>query len=221
MPRSRGIAFEYDSQVYQLTKNNLAFVNPTIDLRHGDFSVLLKQIDAAADEAVIVFVTPPWGTALNEVEGLDLRRTEPPITEIMAKVQDAFPRRKLLFVIQVYEKLEKTALAELVKKLDWSELDFMIQRCRRKSRDSPWNKRMDTVATRLTIPRDSQEFSVPRKPGNDDRLDKQPLDPQAPPFRSRQPRFSSTQLGLAPPTTTARAFPDRGRHEAPHLALFR
>ncbi|WFU74077.1 hypothetical protein [Bradyrhizobium sp. CB2312] len=129
VPRSRGIAFEFDPQVYHLTKQNLAAVDHTIDLKRGDYRAMLGQVDAARDDAMILFVAPPWGTALNEVEGLDLRRTEPPITEIIGKVGDRFPASRILFAVQVYEKLDKGSLAELRGKLDWSDLkiyDFNV-----------------------------------------------------------------------------------------------
>ena len=129
VPRSRGIAFEFDPQIFQLTKQNLAVLDRTIDLKHGDYRLMMGQLHTAPDEAMIVFVAPPWGTALNETEGLDLRRTEPPITEVIAKFAEAFPARRILFAVQVYEKLDKRALAELQGKLDWSDLkiyDFNV-----------------------------------------------------------------------------------------------
>ncbi len=46
-------------------------------------------------------VAPPWGTALNEQEGLDLRRTTPPISEIIEKLVRRFSNQQMLFAIQV------------------------------------------------------------------------------------------------------------------------
>jgi hypothetical protein len=63
-----------------------------------------------------------WGTALHEVEGLDLRRTEPPITDIIARIGQALLDRKVLFAIQVYEEVTADSLAELQAKVDWSML---------------------------------------------------------------------------------------------------
>ena len=129
VPHSRGIAFEFDPQVFRLTKQNLAVLDRSIDLRAGDYGIMLGQVDIAPDEALIVFVAPPWGTALDETEGLDLRRTEPPITEIIAKVGDSFPTKRILFAVQVYEKLNNESLAEVQGKLDWSDLkiyDFNV-----------------------------------------------------------------------------------------------
>jgi hypothetical protein len=67
-------------------------------------------------------VAPPWGTALDETIGLDLRRTSPPITEIIASIGLMYPRHKILFATQVYEKVNPDSLAELETMLDWSEL---------------------------------------------------------------------------------------------------
>jgi hypothetical protein len=71
---------------------------------------------------MIFFVAPPWGTALDETIGLDLRRTSPPITEIIGCIGRIYPRRKILFATQTYEKVNPDSLAELQTMLDWSEL---------------------------------------------------------------------------------------------------
>ena len=94
----------------------------TIDLIHGDYESILDQHHLPRGEAIIIFVAPPWGTALDEVEGLDLCRTEPPITEIIARVGQAYPDHQILFAIQVYEKVNAESLTKLRIKLDWSML---------------------------------------------------------------------------------------------------
>ena len=68
-------------------------------------------------------MAPPWGTALDEAKGLDLRRTEPPITGIIERIVRRYPYRRMLFATQVYEKVEPASLAELERTLDWSRLD--------------------------------------------------------------------------------------------------
>lgn len=122
VPRSRGIAFELDPQVYELTRRNIAGLDRTIELRHGDYRSLLEGHDLPSDHAVIIFVAPPWGTALDEAMGLDLRRTEPPITEIIARIGETYPNHRVLFAIQVYEKVNGDSMSELKAKLDWSTL---------------------------------------------------------------------------------------------------
>ena len=122
VPRSRGIAFELDPQVYELTRRNIAGLNRTIELRHGDCRSLLEPHDLPSDHAAIVFVAPPWGTALDEAAGLDLRRTEPPITEIIARIGETYQNHPVLFAIQVYEKVNAQSMSELKGKLDRSTL---------------------------------------------------------------------------------------------------
>lgn len=122
VPNSRGVAFESDAQVYELSSRNVAVLDRTIELNHGDYASLLTRQNLPPDHAMIVFVAPPWGTALDEDKGLDLRSTEPPITQIIAHVAAAYPDRRLLFAIQVYEKLISESLDELKTNLDWSEL---------------------------------------------------------------------------------------------------
>jgi hypothetical protein len=88
---SRGIAFEFDSKVYELTRRNIGVLDRTIDLMHGDFESMLDRHHLPRADAIIIFVALPRGTALDEAEGLDLRRTEPPITEIIARVGQTYP----------------------------------------------------------------------------------------------------------------------------------
>ena len=119
---SEGIACEFDPQVYDLTSRNIANLDCKIELLRGDYQTLLKNRPLPPDHGLIVFVAPPWGTALDEVAGLDLRRTTPPITDIVDGISRAYPDRKILFATQVYEKVDPASLDELDKHLDWSEL---------------------------------------------------------------------------------------------------
>lgn len=125
-----GMAFEFDRQVFDLTKRNISGLDRRIDLRHEDFLAGLDGHDLPADHALIVFVAPPWGTALDEVKGLDLRRTEPPITAIIERICRRYPNRKILFAIQVYEKVDPASLIELKRSLEWSTMrvyDFNVE----------------------------------------------------------------------------------------------
>jgi len=122
VPRSRGIGFEMDLEVFELTRKNVSGLDRTIELNNGDYASLLMRHDLPPGHAIVVFVAPPWGTALDEDKGLDLRRTEPPITQIVALFAKTWPDRKLLFAIQVYEKVEPNSLEDLKAHLDWSRL---------------------------------------------------------------------------------------------------
>ena len=42
-----------------------------------------KRLRVGEDELVMLFISPPWGEALDPEVGLDLRRTAPPVAEII------------------------------------------------------------------------------------------------------------------------------------------
>jgi 16S rRNA G966 N2-methylase RsmD len=121
LPGARGIGFESDDAVFELTRRNLSILGLPIEVLHADFLSGLSSLEVAADELVIVFIAPPWGDALDQSTGLDLRRTTPPICDIVDVLISRFANR-LLFAIQVYEQLEATSLADLEARFDWSML---------------------------------------------------------------------------------------------------
>ena len=104
-PNSEGIAFESDPQVFELTHRNLAALDQRIELAHGDYVRLLEERRVPEDRGIVAFVAPPWGTALDEVQGLDLRRTTPPISEVIEQIACQFPKHNILLATQVYEKV--------------------------------------------------------------------------------------------------------------------
>jgi hypothetical protein len=122
VPNSEGIAFELDPQVYELSQRNTAHLDRKIELTRGDYEVLLADRQVVSDAGVIVFVAPPWGTALDEATGLDLSATQPPITHIVDWFGQKFSDHAILFAIQVYEKISSDSLAKVQGLMDWSEL---------------------------------------------------------------------------------------------------
>jgi hypothetical protein len=119
---SESIAFESDSQVFELTHRNLVAIDQRIELVHGDYVRLLEERRVPEERGIVVFVAPPWGTALDEVEGLDLCHTTPPISEVIEQIARQFPKHKILFATQVYEKVSAPSLTEIQTQLDWTEL---------------------------------------------------------------------------------------------------
>src|SRR6266540_1453135 len=91
-------------------------------LRHlpGAHGVGLSSLTIAPDQLVIAFIAPLWGDALNKSTGLDLRRTTPPITEIVDFLIGVVGKKQLLCAIQVYETLNPASLAELKPRFSWS-----------------------------------------------------------------------------------------------------
>src|SRR5262249_11940648 len=122
LPNSEGIGFESDPQVFELTRRNLVALGQRIELVHGDYAGLLQERRVPDDRGIVAFIAPPWGTALDELQGLDLRRTAPPASRIIEQVVDRFPKHKMLFATQVYEKVCAASLTQVQALFDWSEL---------------------------------------------------------------------------------------------------
>ena len=70
----------------------------------------------------LVVVAPPWGHALSDRSGLDLRRTQPPVPEVIDITTDVLGNNKLLFAVQVSETVEPDSLAEVTAQFPWSAM---------------------------------------------------------------------------------------------------
>ena len=122
LPSLHGMACEFDQQVYELTKRNIASLDRRIDLQPGNYQSFLVECGLPPNHDLVFFVAPPWGTALDEVAGLDLRCTTPPITDVIGFIKTTYPSQRMLVAIQVCEKLNPTSLREIQAQLDWSDL---------------------------------------------------------------------------------------------------
>ena len=121
LPGARGIGFELDDAVFDLTRHNLSILGLPIDVVKADYLSGLTTMNVAGNELVIAFLAPPWGDALDTTGCLDLRRTMPPIGQIVDVLFERFAN-PLLIAIQVYETVNPASLAEVEARFDWSEL---------------------------------------------------------------------------------------------------
>ena len=121
LPGARGEGFELDAGVHELTRQNLAALGRAIEIRKTDYRSGLSSL-VGEERLVIAFLAPPWGEALHPDSGLDLRRTDPPVAEIVDRVMERFASRRLVVAIQVYERMEPDSLAELQARFAWSTL---------------------------------------------------------------------------------------------------
>ena len=122
LPGARGLGIERDEGVFQLTRQNLAALGLPIEVLNTDFLTALGSAVVAHDQLLVAFIAPPWGDALQRGLGLDLRRTRPPIAEIVDFLSDTFGQNRLLCGIQVFETVDAVSLAELKSRFDWSAL---------------------------------------------------------------------------------------------------
>lgn len=122
LPGVRGLGFELDTRVFQLTTQNMAAIASPIEIINTDYQTGIAKTTASTGQLLIAFIAPPWGDALDKVSGLDLRCTSPPIREILEILVHSFGQNRLLCAIQVYERLDPVSLAELKPHFDWSML---------------------------------------------------------------------------------------------------
>ncbi|HKA21599.1 MAG TPA: hypothetical protein VKN18_25205 [Blastocatellia bacterium] len=122
LPRARTRGFELDDSVFQITQQNVKTLGLPIEIENTDYQSGLTAEPIGADQLLITFIAPPWGDALEKAAGLDLRRTVPPIIEIVDLLLQRFQANRLLFAVQVYETVNPISLAELKKRFDWSDL---------------------------------------------------------------------------------------------------
>jgi hypothetical protein len=93
-----------------------------IDLVHDSYDRGLQALGEPDEDLLIVFVAPPWGHALSQRSGLDLRLTQPPVAAVADVTTGVLGHHKLLFAIQVYETVEPDSLAELTARFPWSAM---------------------------------------------------------------------------------------------------
>jgi hypothetical protein len=122
MPGAHGLGFELDPGVFELTRRNLLIMGLPIAVLNLDYIAGLSRIDAPRGSLLVVFVAPPWGKALDPGNGLDLRRTEPPVTGIVDQLQRDFAHCRLVCAIQTYERIQPQSLTELQARFDWHTL---------------------------------------------------------------------------------------------------
>ena len=122
LPGARGLGFELDPSVFELTRLNLAALKLSVDIRNSDYLSGLTNAPAYTDELIVTFIAPPWGDALGPTSGLDLRRTSPPISEIADLLFNLFGKNRLVCAIQIYETTDAVSLADVRKRFDWSTM---------------------------------------------------------------------------------------------------
>lgn len=120
LPGARGVGFESDLGVFQLTRKNIAALELPIEVLNLDYLSGLNGVSVASGELLTTFIAPPWGNALDGDSGLDLRRTTPSVADIVDLLLDRFDGSSFLCAVQIYEIVVPVSMAELKVRFDWS-----------------------------------------------------------------------------------------------------
>jgi hypothetical protein len=122
LPGAKGIGFEIQQAVFDLTNRNIAQLNAPIDFVLGSYNDHLASCRHPGDHLVVAFLAPPWGDALHPITGLHLDRIKPPILEIVRDFEQVYGSQPVLYVTEVHEVNEPTALKALDSTFDWTDL---------------------------------------------------------------------------------------------------
>jgi hypothetical protein len=122
LPGAKGIGFEVESAVFDLTTQSIAQLDAPIKLVRGSYKDLVASHRHPVDQLVVVFLGPPWGDALRPDTGLHLDRTKPPILEIVQDFEQVYGAQPVLYVTEVHEVNEPKALKAVEAAFDWSDL---------------------------------------------------------------------------------------------------
>ena len=122
LPGARGLGFEFEQTIFDMTTHDIASLNAAFQLVHGDYRILLGQHRFPAGLHIEVFLAPPWADALTAETGLDLGRTKPLIGDIVDDFERVSPHAPILYVTEVHERLVPEPVAALRPKFDWSEI---------------------------------------------------------------------------------------------------
>jgi hypothetical protein len=133
LPGARGVGFESDVGVFELTRQNIAALALPIDILNFDYLSGLTGVSVAPGELLITFIAPPWGNAFDSTSGLDLQRTTPPVIDILEFLMRRFSRNRLLCVIQVHEIVVPVSMAEVRARFDWSTVRIYELNARRQN----------------------------------------------------------------------------------------
>jgi hypothetical protein len=107
------VGFELDDTVYELTRENFEKIGFQALFERGSYDSLLRPEILPPEPPCVVLVAPPWGAAFSFAGGLDLRRTDPPVHDILGSVRERLPHHELIFVIQTHERMVPESVAAI------------------------------------------------------------------------------------------------------------
>jgi hypothetical protein len=154
-----GVGIDVNANILALTERNFSRLRLLGRLRRK--SLIFRRQDWTCagdyfkDRAVLVIIHPPWGDALDE-GGLDLRKTTPPITEILQLVRRHAGSVSVFAMIQTYPMMVEASVDAI--KQEYASLTTI------KSDDPAIAERVDYMLLHLpghlSCERDDRNYTV-------------------------------------------------------------
>lgn len=115
---SRAVGIDENRAVLDLTRRNLERIAWRRRLRGTSFELhrddWTKSTSLIRDEPTLVIVMPPWGGAFSD-GGLDLRKTEPPIREILSVLRGHEGGGPLFAIVHTVPQLIPESAADILR----------------------------------------------------------------------------------------------------------
>ncbi|WP_250401554.1 hypothetical protein [Streptomyces cellostaticus] len=119
------VGMDADPVVFELTRGNFGVLDLPASMRLGSWASYF--LDPLPDvDATLFVLAPPWGPAFSFDRGLDLRRTNPPVGELVEHItrSDRSGRRFAVIQLPVHEPVVAASVRELTKR--YRQLDRAV-----------------------------------------------------------------------------------------------
>jgi hypothetical protein len=81
------IGLEYNNAVHLASHHNMRVLGLPVDVLLQSWQGWSHVINSARPRAVIALIDPPWGSAFDYIRGLDMRRTDPPVDDVLTDLK--------------------------------------------------------------------------------------------------------------------------------------
>ena len=114
---TNGTGIELDSTISVLTQRNFEALRrwrrlrgARVSIHHGDWC---RTAEFLTNRPTLIVLSPPWGDAF-DLEGLDLRATEPPIGHLLARLAQIEGDGPVFVAVMTFPKIVRQSLDEIV-----------------------------------------------------------------------------------------------------------
>ena len=141
---TRGCGLDINADIIALTERNFSRLRLLRKLRHARLTFLRRDWSQSPscieNRATLVIVCPPWGDAFDEA-GLDLRKTKPPVPDVLQTLRGRMRSGPIFALIQTHPSMVTESVDAI--KQDYTALPTI------KSGDPAIFERIDYILLRL------------------------------------------------------------------------